>query len=356
LRGGARYIGSRERSDMDLDLSRIEAWTRGMLEAEARRRRIRSPEFRTRSELIRLILKHQYGDRVSAGRERIAKGVRAYEQARGLLKGVVSSALSAVPEPLDSLLGLRARTRHEPPRPPQPRDDHPPKGAHRDWAPQPPEHDAPPAVPGEPPLDQAAPRMASGPAPRTRTFVEEPIRTHSMARLLASQGHRERALAIYEELLAQNSADEALRGEAEGVRNGLPIDPPLLPDRPLVLERVTLPDSGDSLRCEGEPREGLQLRWHISDDGQRRARAVLGSEGELAARLVVIRPDPEQVVRSEVTEHGPVAADGAWVSPPLPDAARCFAAVGLRDGDRFVAIVHAHPVRAHAAPVATAAR
>jgi hypothetical protein len=179
--------------------------------------------------------------------------------------------------------------------------------------------------------------------PSTRTFVEEPIRTHSMARLLAAQGHRERALAIYEELLAQNSADEELRHEAEGVRQGRPIAPPLRPNAPVDIERVALPESEDRLSCAGEPCAGLQLQWHISDAGQHRARAVLGSTGELAVRLVSIRPDPEQVVRSEITEHGPIDADGAWQSPALTGAARCFAAVGLRDGDRFVAIVHAHP-------------
>jgi hypothetical protein len=120
-----------------------------------------------------------------------------------------------------------------------------------------------------------------------------------------------------------------------------------LPDPPAEPERIALPDSGDRLRCDGEPHSGLALRWHISDDGRRRARAVLGNDGELAIRIVSIRPDAEQVVRSEITEHGPVAADGAWSAPALPDAARCFAAVGLRDGDRFVAIVHAHPTAQH---------
>ena len=330
---------------MGLDLSRIEAWTRGMLEAEARRRKIRSPEFRTRSELVRLILRHQYGDQLSAGRERIAQGVRAWEQARGLLSSAVQGALSVLPEPVDRLLGLRAPARR--PRPEVAEDPEPRRGS----APQPREWQAPENTRtpkrSEPTPAQAAPQspVAQPPpvAPSTRTFVEEPIRTQSMARLLAAQGHRERALAIYEELLAQNSEDDSLRHEAEALRQGRPIEPPRLPDRPVEIERVALPESGDRLSCEGEPRSGLQLRWHITDDGQRRARAVLGRAGELAVRLVAIRPDAEQVVRSEITEHGPVSADGAWQSPVLTDAARCFAAVGLREGDHFVAIVHAHP-------------
>lgn len=46
----------------------------------------------------------------------------------------------------------------------------------------------------------------------------EPIRTRTMARLLASQGHRSRALSIYDELLAADASDATLREEAEALR------------------------------------------------------------------------------------------------------------------------------------------
>jgi hypothetical protein len=46
----------------------------------------------------------------------------------------------------------------------------------------------------------------------------EPIRTRTMARLLASQGHRGRALSIYDDLLAANGSDATLRAEAEALR------------------------------------------------------------------------------------------------------------------------------------------
>jgi hypothetical protein len=49
--------------------------------------------------------------------------------------------------------------------------------------------------------------------------TEEPIRTRSMARLLASQGHHKRALWIYDWLLATNAADDTLRSEAEALRS-----------------------------------------------------------------------------------------------------------------------------------------
>jgi hypothetical protein len=46
----------------------------------------------------------------------------------------------------------------------------------------------------------------------------EPIRTRTMARLLAAQGHPARALAIYDALLATDS-DPDLRAEAERLRS-----------------------------------------------------------------------------------------------------------------------------------------
>src|SRR5688572_24328902 len=116
---------------MGLDLSRIEAWTREMLEAEARRRKIRGPEFRTRGELVRLILKHQYGDRVSAGRERFAKGLRAVEQARDVLANVVGGAFASLPEPRDALMRLRAHLPGATPPEPTPVDAPPPEPARK---------------------------------------------------------------------------------------------------------------------------------------------------------------------------------------------------------------------------------
>jgi hypothetical protein len=349
---------------MGLDLSRIEAWTRDMLEGEARRRGIRSPEFRTRGDLMRLILRHQYGDRLSAGRDRIAQGRRGLAQARELVGMAVGAALSSLPEPFGALMRLRSRLPLQSPPPARPAAKRPepraktvrvepePKAA----PPQPRNEIVPPAAPtrsevvpaiaAEPPESPASPPSPRS-EPTTRTFIEEPIRTRSMARLLAAQGHRERALVIYEELLGRNSEDRALADEAAAVRRGEPVEAPGLPEPPPDLERVSMPAIGDRLQCEGEPEAGLLLRWNITEAGQRRARAVLGRDGELTIRVICIRPDPERVVRSEVTEHGPVEPSGQWQTPALPATVRCFAAVGLREGERFVAIVHVHPGARH---------
>ncbi|MFI5309347.1 MAG: hypothetical protein ACHQ53_18475 [Polyangiales bacterium] len=323
---------------MGLDLSRIEAWSREMLEGEARRRGVRAPEFRTRGELVRLILRHQYGDRFNAGRDRIAEARRNLQQARELVATALGAALTALPEPFDALMRLRNRLPG-----PSPRRS-PVVRVH--------EPSSPPVIEPSPAPVVAAPVVADVPkpaeppprvSPATRTFVEEPIRTRSMARLLAVQGHKERALAIYAELIEQQTESPALREEAEAVRRGDPIEAPVLPAPGAELERPSAPDAGDILSSEGEPSTGLLLRWHITEPGLRRARAVLGSEGELAVRVISIRPDDERVVRSEITEHAPVDASGEWQTPPLAAAVRCFAAAGLRQGDRFVAIVHVHP-------------
>jgi hypothetical protein len=330
---------------MGLDLSRIDAWTREMLEAEARRRRIRNPEFRTRGDLIRLLLKHQYGDRVSAGRERIAQGMRTARQARELFGLAMDAALSALPEPIGAIMRLRSG---QPIAPPRPAPRAPQSTA--TTATSKPVATASTELDSEPPPAHVTATISTEPASATapieattRTFIEEPIRTRTMARLLAAQGHRERALLIYEELLAQNSADSAMQEEADAVRRGEALLEPQLPEPPFGAERWSLPETDDRLSCEGDPSAGLVLRWNVTEGGQLRAGAVLGEHGELALRIISIQPDPERVVRSQITEHGPVGEQGQWQAPALAPGARCFAAVGLRAGNRFVAIVHAHP-------------
>lgn len=69
------------------------------------------------------------------------------------------------------------------------------------------------------PEPEPAPPKASTPASvsaRAATCTE-PIRTRTMARLLAGQGHKQRALSIYDFLLASDS-DPELRAEAERLR------------------------------------------------------------------------------------------------------------------------------------------
>ncbi len=55
-------------------------------------------------------------------------------------------------------------------------------------------------------------------APRGKLVCKEPIRTRTMAKLLLSQGHPERALSIYEALIADGASDPVLLEEAEALR------------------------------------------------------------------------------------------------------------------------------------------
>jgi hypothetical protein len=409
-----------------MDLSRLESLTREMLEAEARRRGIKSPEFRTRTELVRLIVRHQYGDRIDAGRGKLEQSVKTARTARAFMAGALSAALEMLPEKLGILDRLSGK-RTLPDRPYTPTHDRAPStwpgprpsaraGTSTEPQAQPERARASEAQLIGEPAPVAVPEVSAAPAlsttheayippahgakpahepqevtasdyealevarklqaaaieqrerlaqltrtehiprePRattTRTFIEEPIRTRSMAQLLAAQGHAERALAIYEELLAQNSDDAVLLREAAALRRGEPVPEVALPTPPAPIHSPSTAPSGvwssskEKLECDGQPESGLVLRWNITGEGERRARALLGlaeSDGELTVRLVAIRPDPDQVVRSEITEHGPVSASGQWELGPLADVARCVATVGLRAGDRFVSIVHMQP-------------
>ncbi len=86
---------------------------------------------------------------------------------------------------------------------------------------------------------------------------------------------------------------------------------------------------------------GVRLSWTLTEEALDRARRVLGEEGELRARLVVVARDEAQVVASQVHEKGDVASEGEWLVRDVPRGARCTAAVGLGRGERFVSAAHA---------------
>lgn len=68
--------------------------------------------------------------------------------------------------------------------------------------------------------EAAAAREHAEPARRGRKAAKrEPIRTRTMARLLAQQGHKSRALSIYDELIAADGEDASLRAEAASLRD-----------------------------------------------------------------------------------------------------------------------------------------
>jgi hypothetical protein len=80
------------------------------------------------------------------------------------------------------------------------------------------------ALPERRPAPSSAPvatTTVSAPEPATAepaVVCDEPIRTRSMAKLLAAQGHLERALSIYAYLLAQDGSNPTLHAEVAALR------------------------------------------------------------------------------------------------------------------------------------------
>lgn len=73
----------------------------------------------------------------------------------------------------------------------------------------------PPKMPSSTPLSRAPTGVFSG----AGSTFEEPFPTRTMARILASQGHYKRSLAIYANLLRDEPDNPELRGEADAVRS-----------------------------------------------------------------------------------------------------------------------------------------
>ena len=310
-----------------MDLNQIEQWTRQALEAEAIRRGIRDPHLRTSRDLVRTILRQELSGPLARGRQRMAAGLRVFEQARGLIDAATVVAAAFWPAQFQALRGQT--------QPVLGQDESAPAT------------ELALAV-GVVDVVDAAPevsaRLLDPNGGVAELLPDEPVNTLSMARLLAAQGHRDRALAVYATLLADNSLDPVLVAEAAALRAG---------ESPVWQERVerlrnrapsaVTPEQDDCIEWEDCESGGFTVRWRVSVAGEERARAVLGEAGERVLRLVTISPDEETVVRSEVREHAPVDAEGDFRIGPLSPDSRCHVAVGLRGGRRFVSITHVSP-------------
>jgi hypothetical protein len=332
-----------------VDLSTLTKLSRQQLDSYARRVGVEHPEQRSTPELIATLLNRGAADAERTLRN--VKGSRAAQVASGVLSVIQQSGLLqrfARPEALPKTASV------------------PPHAPARSQAPTPATPIAPieaAAIPKAAPAVEPTPAVAapieatvsappqaasaeSEPAPQalrddgvpTRRFIEEPIRTRSMARVLAIQGHRERAISILESIVREQPNDLAARDDLERLRADIPLDATALPE-PRTLP--TLPDTGDRIELRTLPGRELHITWSTTEAGQARAKTVLGSDGELTLRVVAITPDPTRVVRSEITERGPVDHVQEWIAPAVEAGSRCFAAIGMRSGGRFVAIAHA---------------
>ena len=74
------------------------------------------------------------------------------------------------------------------------------------------------AEPSPAPVRSEAPAPVLTPEDGAEDTSREPIRTRTMAKLLAAQGYHARALAIYQVLLAESPGDAELQAEIERLR------------------------------------------------------------------------------------------------------------------------------------------
>ncbi len=153
------------------------------------------------------------------------------------------------------------------------------------------------------------------------TLPDEPIRTKTMAELLVEQGHLERAVAIY----------RALDGEEERLHE---LERRLALDE-LARQALGASDGVGLVRQD----DACAVAWRVDRAGLARARAVLGTDGQLTLRVVRIGHRQEGALRSHHDRDASVRSGVALVDALASD--RVVASVGLLDGDRFVSIAHA---------------
>ena len=184
------------------------------------------------------------------------------------------------------------------------------------------------AAPGDP-ASRVIPVLVRDDPIATKTpgpvVAREPIATRTMAELLIDQGHLERAIGILRGL-GDDSAKDRLRE----------VESRLTRER---LQKVAAAHSDHGVAIFAE-RDARAVGWNIDEPGIRRARALLGTDGELTLRIVTVEADPAHAVSSRRVDRGPIERRGAALLDAGP-AARLVISVGLCSGDRFVSIAHA---------------
>lgn len=156
---------------------------------------------------------------------------------------------------------------------------------------------------------------------------EEPIQTRTMARLLASQGHRDRALKIYDHLLQLHPDDASLREE----RNEFAEAGTLLEDAQYATDHI------DVARTHAS---SLYVRWELTQNGVRRAAAICEGEPELVVRVVTHEVDEDAQILRDVRDLAADGKVGERLVAPVGERSVCVVAVGVGLGAHFVSIAH----------------
>jgi hypothetical protein len=336
-------------------VNRIDRWTRQLLEQEARKRGVREPELQSRADLMRAIIAHDYN---------LPRGLRNARKLVGTLFDTAAAVLPALARSAEEFAANGGK-RHEP-----------------NWTAR--EKSA---------ADAAAVRDANATLEDTRPvrpiIPRERATTGRNEADDASRGRDDLAQAKRDDAsrgrddLAQAKRDDASRGRDDlaqakrddaAVRGQRTADPSARADRtgaraqsaaPLRGDRIapsvpqpafaafsdvaSEPAAADSGMLAGlearvaptlQRARELHLRWRVAEGAAKPARDLLGATGELAIRVVCVRPDPTGVVCSEVTEHGPIELAGEWTLQLASADTHCVSAIGVRSGKRFVSIVH----------------
>jgi len=160
----------------------------------------------------------------------------------------------------------------------------------------------------------------------------EPIPTRTMAGLLVAQGHRDRALAIYDHLVEAHPDDRGLRSEADALRETVPAG-----------GQGADEDQDAPVVAVAAGKNRLFLSWQVPAEALDRARRILGGQGEVRLRVMVTATNPDEVVATETVERRSIQSVGDWVIT-APAGALCTAAVGVAEGERFVCAAHAPTV------------
>ncbi|MCB9629209.1 MAG: hypothetical protein H6725_17695 [Sandaracinaceae bacterium] len=184
------------------------------------------------------------------------------------------------------------------------------------------------------PLAAAAERRAAAttiPIKVPRDADDEPIPTRTMARLLHEQGHHRRALAILEKLLQERPGDPELEADIAAVGRSLGVPraaPGARPEPTVRAELVTmlLPD------------RRVLLAWGLGEASLASAK-TMGASGTLVARVLVHAPGGGAVARTLTDKE--VTPTGEWALGPVMAGSFVTAAVGFRDGERFVSVASA---------------
>jgi hypothetical protein len=312
-------------------MSDAESWTRRVLEAEARKRGIRDPEARSRLELARLILRHDY---TSTRSTRRMLGKLVGDAAAKLTTLAVERTAGATPAEERRRQTDRSFERRR---------------AADEAARAVPAAQSGAAAAG---VEPTRADEASALQPSAAAFPTQPAAAAFVPQPSAAAFPTQPAAAAFVPQSFANGATQRVAAAPSPQPSAADFPaPPAAPAFPTLPAAAAFPTpaafspqpsaaSEDRLDHERHEPRSLHLRWRVSEQGADRARILLGMRGELALRIVSVRADADHVVHSEVTEHGPIESTGEWTAQLESGDTHCVSAIGLRSAGRFVSIVH----------------